>query len=683
MNRILGITLLCVSMLFAGCSTMSKKDCINTDWYGVGLQDGRAGKPANRMSVYVSACEKHDITIGDTEYLVGHNEGITIYCQPDNGYQIGLKGRGLPNVCPAGLQAAFSDAHEKGYKKFKISRDISDSKHAISRVGGSIISLEALLIDATAELYVAATSESKAEAQRKVDDINNQIASETQKKVNSVGKLACASANWYTAGIADAKDGRAASTYSAHQRQCLDYHPASNQSHYKTGHAEGLIQYCAYDNGYTLGSHGRAMAPLCSGSGKRDFETGYRQGLQEHNEKLTIASLKIKTTQLDKLIPNLKDQKSKAEAEQKNKNLTSAQKLAAAKRLNSITHQLNDSEYALTIAMNELNCYVADWQALGFEEAEQGKVFSNTSRNCSDFGVAVDERQFEIGYDLGIKNYCTKENGSAVGRVGHEYLDVCPRSLEVNFLKGYQPAFYEYQRKQLRKQLSKDVEVVTNQLANVQSEIDLLTGDLDQTGLTRSERLNLINEIAALNKREAILLIDSDKVNSHYECLTDNWFELGKQHGNQGMPSQLKSLNCSRFALDTKPVDYRNGLARGLVQWCTFDRGYQLALNGVERNGTCSRTAHREFYRGYDTGLVEQQKQEDITALKLEKLELIELIEALKGKLLRVDEKLLNPNLSTRERRLLTTERLSYEGKVINTEIRMEDIEAELAALGG
>lgn len=603
--------LVAAALILSGCSGMSKKDCINADWYNMGLQDGSAGFPVTQINNYVAMCSDHDVPVNRTDYQRGHEQGIVQFCQPSNGYQLGLSGRSLPNVCPANLAEAFAAEHERGYQEFQIQRDINNAQSAISQANAQVTQLEQQLLNATAQLYAAVNESEKQSAQQRVDELNRSLLATFEQKSQAVGQLACANANWYTAGVTDARDGRAVTLFENHRRSCQPYHPTPNANHYRQGHADGVVQYCSYENGLALGKRGRDLASFCSGSGLRAVQSGHQDGLAEYQEKLTIAGLQQQTQSLEKQLPSLLQTQEQLQARLANDALSSADRLELTRQLNAASREYNTALRQFQLANTELNCYIGDWQSLGFEDAERGLRANNTSVECRAFGIVVDENQYDIGYALGLPAYCTPYNGAALGAAGAEYLGICPVRLEGDFLAAYEPAYQAFMRDKLRRELSQEQRTLSEQLSELTEDINILTGDLDQPGLTRAERLALITAIADLSEREERLSRDLGTVNQHVLCLTEDWLSLGQQHGGSGQANQVRELNCQRFELDADEQAYRRGFERGLDQWCTEANGYQLGLTGAANNAECSRTRHRDFHFGYINGRTEYLNPND------------------------------------------------------------------------
>ena len=91
--------------------------------------------------------------------------------------------------------------------------------------------------------------------------------------------------------------------------------------------------------------------------------------------------------------------------------------------------------------MNEKECSIADWDAIGFEDGAGGDPFDRFNRrreDCAEYGVVAKLNQYQTGRQRGLEQvYCTKQKGIEEGRKGRTYKHVCPANLEPNFLVGY------------------------------------------------------------------------------------------------------------------------------------------------------------------------------------------------------------------------------------------------------
>src|SRR5262249_29206630 len=128
------ITLACaVSVLVAawlgGCASgMAKEECLAADWRTIGYEDGLHGFPADRIGVHRVACAKHQVAPNLAEYTVGRESGLREYCQPKNGFSVGLAGAGYANVCSGTNEAVFVDSYRYGRQIYDARRQLRNAR---------------------------------------------------------------------------------------------------------------------------------------------------------------------------------------------------------------------------------------------------------------------------------------------------------------------------------------------------------------------------------------------------------------------------------------------------------------------------------------------------------------------------------------------------------------------------
>lgn len=118
----------------SGCSTLSKGECIEADWYEIGTRDGANGKPRSVLDNHRESCAKHKITPDREQYYLGRNRGIQSYCTPQNGFRIGKQGGYYHRVCPLNIERSFLNSYELGKEVYNINRDISEVESKIDKL---------------------------------------------------------------------------------------------------------------------------------------------------------------------------------------------------------------------------------------------------------------------------------------------------------------------------------------------------------------------------------------------------------------------------------------------------------------------------------------------------------------------------------------------------------------------
>ena len=128
-------------LALSGCASMSSEECVATDWWAVGHEDGARGYTSERFSRHRTACAKHGITADFAAYKEGREQGLIEYCQPGRGYDVGVSGGRYYGVCDADLEPDFLDAYNAGYHLYTLRSNVS---RASSRIAGRERELESV-----------------------------------------------------------------------------------------------------------------------------------------------------------------------------------------------------------------------------------------------------------------------------------------------------------------------------------------------------------------------------------------------------------------------------------------------------------------------------------------------------------------------------------------------------------
>ena len=112
------ISLVAILLLIAGCASISKEDCMLTDWYEIGRLDGRQGKPRTAFHGRAKACLEHGINADRQAYYSGHDLGLKYYCTEQKGFELGQKGLPYKSVCPINLEADFRAGYDRGMQSY-------------------------------------------------------------------------------------------------------------------------------------------------------------------------------------------------------------------------------------------------------------------------------------------------------------------------------------------------------------------------------------------------------------------------------------------------------------------------------------------------------------------------------------------------------------------------------------
>lgn len=90
--------------------------------------------------------------------------------------------------------------------------------------------------------------------------------------------------------------------------------------------------------------------------------------------------------------------------------------------------------------MNESECKMANWQAIGEEDGSDGRALSHFKHHreaCSEHGVRANQTQWKLGWDKGVRHYCKPDNGLTLGKAGKMAASVCPEEMAAAFVLAH------------------------------------------------------------------------------------------------------------------------------------------------------------------------------------------------------------------------------------------------------
>ena len=120
-------------------------------------------------------------------------------------------------------------------------------------------------------------------------------------------------------------------------------------------------------------------------------------------------------------------------------------------------------------SMDQGQCVTAEWLEQGRKDGTQGtqmQHYKEYQSDCSKYGVSVNTAEYKKGWQEGIRQYCTRDNGWAVGIRGGTYRHSCPSNLESTFYSAYQTARNIHTKRSEIDRLSNEIEGLGDKLAS-------------------------------------------------------------------------------------------------------------------------------------------------------------------------------------------------------------------------
>lgn len=152
----------------AGCASMNESECLALDWRTAGYEDGVAGYSGDRIAQHRKACGKHGVTPDLDAYQAGREQGLREFCQPENGYRLGVRGAGLASSCPADLKADFQNSYDQGYELYSLRSRVANAANALEASHRELAQSERDLV-AVSALILTPTVDNVTRAQALLD----------------------------------------------------------------------------------------------------------------------------------------------------------------------------------------------------------------------------------------------------------------------------------------------------------------------------------------------------------------------------------------------------------------------------------------------------------------------------------------------------------------------------------
>jgi len=115
----------------SGCASMNADECMASDWFAIGHEDGSRGYTSDQFGSYRKACAKHGVSPDFSAYQSGRDQGLVEFCQPGRGFNYGVNGGQYRGVCSVEAEADFLDAYRAGYQLYTLRSNVSAANSQI------------------------------------------------------------------------------------------------------------------------------------------------------------------------------------------------------------------------------------------------------------------------------------------------------------------------------------------------------------------------------------------------------------------------------------------------------------------------------------------------------------------------------------------------------------------------
>ena len=121
-------------LTLASCASLSEETCKAGDWQQIGFNDGVNGQSPDRIFNHARACNDYGIAPNKTLWEAGREQGLKLYCTPQNAYNEGADGDRLRPVCPLDARPPLLEQNERGLTWYRLGRDIDNTEDRIREI---------------------------------------------------------------------------------------------------------------------------------------------------------------------------------------------------------------------------------------------------------------------------------------------------------------------------------------------------------------------------------------------------------------------------------------------------------------------------------------------------------------------------------------------------------------------
>lgn len=134
-NSLKTYLILIVIFLLNSCSSLSREQCLNQDWFRLGESDALRGKDEPETGNYRRECSQHGLQIKSMEYLKGFEAGLKKHCTYDTGLRRGEFGLEAHSLCEE-ANPEYKEAYKEGFREFKRKESIAKLKEELIEANG-------------------------------------------------------------------------------------------------------------------------------------------------------------------------------------------------------------------------------------------------------------------------------------------------------------------------------------------------------------------------------------------------------------------------------------------------------------------------------------------------------------------------------------------------------------------
>lgn len=180
-TRTLKVLTLCLLIpLINACAVMSKRDCLEANWYQQGFAVGEDGELAKSKAFdkRVKACAKFDALADQAEFERGYADGVLEYCRIKNAVKLGTRGSSTAlAVCPEQDNPGFASAYQAGFTLNRLRQAENQARLELERLENREQYTRQRIGEINRSINNDSSDAQKQEARRRIRHLNRDVGS--------------------------------------------------------------------------------------------------------------------------------------------------------------------------------------------------------------------------------------------------------------------------------------------------------------------------------------------------------------------------------------------------------------------------------------------------------------------------------------------------------------------------
>lgn len=115
----------------SGCTSLSQDECLQANWQQLGYNHGMQGYSLEKGQEIVSSCREFGVTPQFNEYQVSYQQGLAVYCEPENGFTLGIRGESYNGVCN---NTQFRKAWQEGNDRYQLEERKAEIEQRLNEI---------------------------------------------------------------------------------------------------------------------------------------------------------------------------------------------------------------------------------------------------------------------------------------------------------------------------------------------------------------------------------------------------------------------------------------------------------------------------------------------------------------------------------------------------------------------